>query len=299
MLPFTPSFATLSLPEKSPLLPVALGGVTQRKTSFAEQGANSQDALGAFIGEKVIVGVVADGCGSAHPDTEAWGCPASNEVGARLVSQAVVTLCRQMTTEKRLFLRGKIALNDAFIASLSADLLKVLKDTTIKYCGKDEACRERFIFNNLMTTILGIIVTDQTCLVFGCGDGFFGINGKVTNLSESSGIYLANVLLPELCPTKFGKQELRANLQVLGNVSAAEFKGAFVATDGFTAVHSRDGAFFSDLVNTPPPAGQVEAGYDRITREIRQRYAASSNNGFDFSDDATLLTVRRLSSLET
>jgi hypothetical protein len=299
MLPFTSSFAALCLSDRPPLLPVALGGVTQRKTSFAEQGLNSQDALAATIDEKVVFGVVADGCGSAHPETESYGCASSNEVGARLVSQAVITLCRQMTAEKRLFLRGKVEVDAEFIASLSAGVLRILRDTTLRLCGKDEVRRERFIFNNLMTTILGIIITERQSVVFGCGDGFFGLNGQISILSESSGIYLANALLPELCPTKFGKQELLTQLRLLASVPTESFRGAVVATDGFASVHVQDNAFFSDLINATPAVGQVQAGYDRITREIRQRYSISSNNSFEFSDDATLLTIRRTQTLES
>lgn len=299
MLPFTSSFSVLSLPDTQPTCPVAIGGVTQRKTSFAEQGSNSQDALGAFIGMDFIIGVVSDGCGSGHLETERWGACSSNEVGARLLTQGVLTVCKRMLTEKHWFSRGEVDLNDAFVSRLSNALIKTLKGTVLKFCGDDESLREHFIFNNLMATVLGVIVTSDSCLVFGCGDGYFGINGEIVSLQSESGNYLANALLPVLCPRKFGSKKLEAKLLALRKPNVESLQGVLLATDGFIPIHTRDDRFFTDLLSATPAEGQVELGYDRLIREVRQRLANGTAKDTEFSDDATMIAVRRIRAKQT
>jgi len=295
MLPFNSNFSLLTVPTEAPGIPLAIGGVTQRKTSASEQAANSQDAMGALIGPKFLIGVVSDGCTTGYEDAERLGIGySSNEVGARLITHAILTESRRLLTEKPRFFKGKVSLNDDFVTRLSDSVLKLLGETVMRFCGNDAKLREYFILNNLMATVLGVVATDETVLVFGCGDGYFAINSDVVDLSGEARSYLAKALLPTLCSRKYEDEARNAKLKAHANACLEGLEGVLLATDGFAGVHAKDSAFFTGLLNYRPPNGQAVCGYDQIKIEVRRRFGTGPAKDVEFSDDATLLTVRRL-----
>jgi hypothetical protein len=295
MLPFNSNFTLLTVTDEAPAIPLAVGGVTQRKTSASEQSANSQDALGALVGSDYIIGVVSDGCTTGYEGAERLGIvSSSNEVGARLLTHAVLTESRRLLTEKSWFLKGKVALNDDFIARLSDAVLKVLSDTVTRYCGNDLKLREYFILHNLMATVLGVIAANEGVLVFGCGDGYFAVNSDIVDLSGEARSYLAKALLPTLCSRKYEEEARNAKLKRHTNIGLEGLQGVLLATDGFAGVHTKDSTFFTDLLNSRPPNAPSVCGYDQIKIEVRRRFATGPARDSEFNDDATLLMLRRL-----
>lgn len=123
---------------------------------------NNQDACAFYQDRDLIIGVVADGCGSCG----------SSEVGARLGVDFTVNFCRK-TCGKQPF-DGE-AFHDAAIDYLQAIV-------------NNQHTREKieFIDEHLLFTLVGFVVTPETTTVFHSGDGFFMINGEETMLDENN-----------------------------------------------------------------------------------------------------------------
>jgi hypothetical protein len=298
MLPFSSKNATSLVLNGLPSLPIAIGGATQRKTPVGDFGVNSQDSFGIYIGEKMVVGVVCDGCGSGHKSTVSQDRFSSNEVGARLMVQAIINSSVRMLNGTGGLLATKPSLDKAFLQRLSKTLLKTLTTTVKAYCGTDEEMSERFILDNMMSTILGVIVMQDRFLVFGCGDGYVGVNDEIVSLKNQEGKYLANNLLPALCPKKYANGCFPSSLDSLATSTFDEFQGVLLATDGFAPVHSQDASFFQSLLKARPTHPQVESGHDRLLRELRGRLLTGPAKDVEFRDDATLLAVRRLNTTD-
>lgn len=293
-MPFTDKCSSSLQLEGPPSFPIAIGGVTQRKTSLSEFCVNSQDAYGLYIGKQLLIGVVSDGCGSGAEITQDQARCSSNEVGARLLVQATINGCLRILKAPHGILRQKQQLDKAFLPRLTKVLLKSLTTTVKAFCGKDEEQSERFIFDNLMATILGVIVTEGRFLVFGCGDGYIGVNDEIVCLKDEAGKYLANNLLPVFCPRQYKSRDLTSRLHSLANSTTDDLRAVLLATDGFGPVHSSDNCFFQNILRTPAPSLQVNAGHDRLLREIRRRVSTGAGKDVEFSDDATLIAVRRI-----
>jgi hypothetical protein len=293
MLPFTDKCSASLLLEGPPAFPMAIGGVTHRKTSAGDLGFNSQDAYGIYIGKQLLIGVVCDGCGSGANITQDQARCSSNEVGARLLVHSTINGCLRILNVSHGELPQKQCLDKTFLPRLSKMLLNSLTTTVNAFCGNDEDLRERFIFDNLMTTVLGVVVTESRFLVFGCGDGYVGVNDEIVSLKDQEGTYLANNLLPKLCPRRYKDRELASQLHSLANSTTSEFRAVLLATDGFAPVHSSDAAFFQSILNEPAPILQVNAGHDRLLREIRKRLLTGPAKEVEFRDDATLIAIRQ------
>lgn len=291
---FTEKSSAFLLLDGVPSLPIAIGGVTQRKTTVVDVGANCQDAFGLYIGNQLLIGVVCDGCGSGAKITETQDRWSSNEVGARLLVQATINVCLRILTQSRGLLSAKPTLDKDFLRQMTKALLKSLATTVKAFCGNDEEMSERFIFDNMMTTLLGVVVTENRFLVFGCGDGYVGVNDEVVSLKDQEGKYLANNLLLTLCPQRYKDPRLVSQLESLANSTTDTFRAVVLATDGFAPVHAADACFFQNILNEPPATLQVKAGHDRLLRELRRRLLSGPAKETEFRDDATLIAVRRM-----
>ena len=293
MLPFTDKCSASLLLEGAPSFPIAIGGVSQPKSSLGDIGVNSQDAFGLYIGNRLIIGVVSDGCGSGAAITQDQARCSSNELGARLLVQATIHRCLKILSAPQGLLSPRQPLDKTFLHTLTKGLLKSLATTVKTFCSKDEAMRERFICDNLMATILGVVVAEDRFIVFGCGDGYIGVNDEIHSLKDQEGKYLANNLLLTLCPRTHKDPRLTSQLDSLATSTTEDLRAVVLATDGFAPVHSADASFFQNILNEPPPSTQVNAGHDRLLRELRRRLLTGPAKAVEFRDDATLIAVRR------
>lgn len=292
--PFTDKSCASLILEGPPSFPIAIGGVTQGKTSIGDLRFNSQDAYGIYVGKSLVIGVVCDGCGSAADQTEKQDRCSSNEVGARLLVHATINAClRLLKVTTGTLPQKQQHLDKAFLANLANALLKSLATTVKAFCGTDQNLRETFIFDTLLATVLGVIVTENRFLVFGCGDGYVGVNDEVISLKDQAGQYLANHLLPSLCPGRYKDKQFASQLHSLAASTTEEFRSVLLATDGFAPIHSSDAAFFQNLLNEPAQSAQVQAGHDRLLRELRRRLLTGAAKDVEFKDDATMVAVRR------
>lgn len=123
---------------------------------------NNQDACAFYQDRDLIIGVVADGCGSCG----------SSEVGARLGVDFTINFCRK-TCGSKPFDGG--AFHDAAIDYLQGIV-------------NNQHTREKieFIDEHLLFTLVGFVATPETTTVFHSGDGFYMINGEETMLDENN-----------------------------------------------------------------------------------------------------------------
>lgn len=148
-------------------------------------GKNNQDAFGHRFTDDLLILTVHDGCGSTP----------YAEFGARLAANmlpvAIQETLRCYGEEKigsqifwmqvQRIMLGRIAT----IASLCTD--------QFDYVGQSEFARAHLLF-----TVLGAVVTPQSTVVFGIGDGVYGINGNITQIGpfpENAPDYLARTLM--------------------------------------------------------------------------------------------------------
>lgn len=175
---------------------------TVQGREHARTGRNNQDAFAAKAGERGLVAVVADGCGSG----------ARSEVGAHL------GVARAVEAALGLLAEGLTPDSPTFLPRLEADLLGFLGGLAGQL--GPEAVGEALLF-----TLVGTVCTPTHVLVFCAGDGLWALNGDVHRLGPFPGNappYLAYGLLR---PGVVG-------LQALALRPTAQVDSLLIGTDG-------------------------------------------------------------------
>jgi hypothetical protein len=126
-------------------------------------GKNCQDYGNIRLGNDVVVGIVADGCGSAE----------HSEVGARIVTEAILAdLFYYLSTHAEIY---------------KYDVNKIPKEQILKKVDQSVELALLTVFryykdnhidtNDLLTTIVGFIILPEYSWFFVYGDGMIEING--------------------------------------------------------------------------------------------------------------------------
>jgi len=196
-------------------------------------GLNGQDvALAGVTPRGACFGLVADGCGGKFRHDDRYHV-SHNEVGAKL-------LCRFAAgwLEARLDADVELAslLDELYVACL--DFLQRLALMVAPVGNKAMA---HFVATHLLSTLLGLAVTENEAMFFWLGDGFLCRNGEVARLqSGDEPDYLAYRLLDGAVPPDAPAAGF--NVQQLGRTGLHQLA---VATDGWTP------ALLSDLQPAP------------------------------------------------
>jgi Protein phosphatase 2C len=158
---------------------------------------NCQDAYAMHQGDKLIVGVVADGCGAGR----------YSEVGARLGVQFALEFC------KRNFGHG------TFDAAL---LLQGMFAYLHELCDLQQASeRDLFIEEHLLFTLVGFVSTPALTHVFYAGDGYIILNDRVWNLDAGNR------------PSYLGRHLLGEKISLFTDqIATADLHRLLIATDG-------------------------------------------------------------------
>lgn len=267
-------------------LPFSIGGATQLGLAHKHRQFNNQDALSLVIEDALIVGVACDGC--AGTDGRLQNIFSNNEVGAKLLSQFVARAVVMFMREEPFHARPGFldVLQEHFISQFC---------TFVTCCfGSDSLTTDLFIRDCLLTTVLGFIVTPENYLVFSCGDGVIGINGKFTIL-EQTGVYLSACLLRRLRPDCYPVGRAEASLREFAAGKTSDLQSIFVATDGFGEALHHEPAIFADFAATTVAS---EPGLAFILPEFRkgvlERLRSKNNLDSWPSDDASFLLLRRI-----
>lgn len=263
------------------LFEVAAGSVIGKAHSRA--GKNNQDAYYWQWQHESLLAVVCDGCGSsAH--SEVGAC-----LGARLVVQAVG---RQLQRQQF-----------PCWTTLHRELLAQLQELAL-WCGEDGVAIAREF---LLFTVIGVVVTPMTTVVFAHGDGVIAVNGMVQHLGpfpHNAPPYLADALLPSS-----RSRAMAAPWQILHTLPTSLVQSVLIGTDGledFLRATDRQ------LPGRPPGIGPLcqfwkEARYFRNPDMVRRTLALANREVLTpdweqralrrheglLQDDTTLVVIRR------
>lgn len=271
--------------------PFATTTAAARNPRYDRENRNNQDAVGICIAPGFVAGVVCDGCGSTHPTIELHSV-SSNEVGAKLACSLI------LHDAERAFARKKTFSAPELVERFSRSLQRSFKTTVRAFCGRDESKAEKFIFDFLMTTVVGFIVTREQFVVFHSGDGVIAVNGEFRVLDCEAGSYFANDLLPICCPTKSLKAANANPLKVYASGEAKNLQSIFVGTDGLGQLVKQYPQQMSEFVKRATPQGQCDDGFDFALPEFRRDIAWNPKTPVELTDDASFALIRRISQSE-
>jgi hypothetical protein len=238
----------------------AAGSVTGRDHRRAER--DGQDGHAVVVGEDVLAVVVTDGCSSGR----------SSEIGARVGAAWLATLI-----EQRFRTRAGAPAADAprLAAEVVQELLGRLELLARSLDAGGEVRSSR-VDEALLFGFLAIVVTPETTIVFGIGDGIVLADGKLTVLDPGP-----NNAPPYVAYGLLGAR-LEPRVHFVG--PTADLELVAVATDGLIPI----GDALADVAGDPR--------YAKNPSLLRKRLVVLSDRGA-FSDDATVAVVRRRSAV--
>ena len=230
----------------------AAGSVTGRDHRRAER--DGQDGHAIVVTDDVVAVVVTDGCSSGR----------ASEIGARVGAAWLATLI-----EQKFRLPGvKRAVGEVVRELLGR--LEVLA-RSLDASGEVKAAR---VDEALLFGFLAVVVTAETTIVFGIGDGIVLAGGELTVLDPG----------PENAPpyAAYGLLGARLEPRVHFEGPTSQVDLVAVATDGLIPL----GGALAELA--------ADARYARNPSLLRKRLVVLSDRG-TFSDDATVAVIRRRS----
>jgi protein phosphatase 2C-like protein len=268
-------------------LPFAIGSATQHRPSAVVDCHNSQDAASVIISKDHMVAVITDGCSSTHPLLEP-SCHSSNEVGAKVMAQLI------SNSVLRIVMKHPRLSEEALLKKLNHQVATALKSLLRTFCGNDPVRRELFIFDFLMTTVIGLVVSDARYLVFHSGDGVVAVNGEINNLDSDAGEYFANDLVVRSDAGNGAPFVSRGSLKSCSVGRTSDLKSIFLATDGLSRLATNHTDVLREFALAVPSQGQAENGFDFLLQEFRQRVAWNPDVRLILDDDATFVLLRRI-----
>ncbi len=231
----------------------AAGSVTGRDHRRAER--DGQDGHAIVVTDEVVAVVVTDGCSSGR----------ASEIGARVGAAWLATLIEQK------FRRGAAPRSAA--TEVVRELLLRLEALarSLDATGSVRAAR---VDEALLFGFLAVVVTPETSIVFGIGDGIVLADGELTVLDPG----------PQNAPpyVAYGLLGARLEPRVHFECPTAQVDLVAVATDGLIPL----GDALADLAGDPR--------YARNPSLLRKRLVVLSDRG-TFADDATVAVIRRRS----
>jgi hypothetical protein len=246
----------------------AAGSVTGRDHRRAQR--DGQDGHAIVAADEIVVAIVTDGCSSGR----------ASEIGARIGAAWIAALVAQC-------FRGRRGAGGAHTAQVAATEvtreLLVRLEVLARSLDPDGDVSPARVEDALLFGFLAAVVTHETTIVFGIGDGIVAVDGVVTILDPGP-----HNAPPYAAYGLFGRH-LEPRIHFVGPTASVDVIA--VATDGIAplAGDAHDGhddslvAIASDLRYVKNPS------------LLRKRLVVLSDRGV-FSDDATLAVVRRRSS---
>lgn len=264
-------------------LPFQFGGATQcgRLKSYN----NNQDAMALWSRPDCIVGLACDGCATsatAFSNNEV-GSRIISALGAELIGEACVATGVDSLPVAMTEVEGKICERIVQVAEMIVPLEQ----------------RDNFLDDFMMSTVVAFAVDKKNYAVFGCGDGLFAINGKITSLEENSGAYLA----ARLHSKKDWKARLVAGetgFRLYRTGETKDLQSLLVATDGFEELTLQFESELSAFVLNNDQAPARTGYWPSMAVEFQSRFwmlpsVINWDATQDGHDDRSFLLLRRLS----
>ncbi|MEM9213021.1 MAG: protein phosphatase 2C domain-containing protein [Cyanobacteria bacterium P01_F01_bin.150] len=249
-------------------------------------------------GNTGAIAVVCDGCGSGP----------FSEVGARLGAKWVVN-----AVAAQLQVRADIT-DPQLWRRVQQDVLGKMRSliTTLQPSSSD-ITNWSIIQSYLLFTVIGAVMTPETTLVFGVGDGVFAVNDDVFSIgpfSNNAPPYLAYGLMPEGY-TSFIPEKLQFAMHYQAPTS--EVRSILIGSDGVEDLRAiASHSLPSKLSNNPEPIGDLSQFWqgDRYFQNpdmVRRRLALINRErttpdwasqqliktGGLLPDDTTLVVMRK------
>ncbi len=277
--PFLKSFAIADW--KACSLPIQFGGATQagRRTDH-----NNQDAIGFWARDTCFVGVTCDGCGSSK-----FGST-NTEVGARLTAAIVAPVV------------GGYCLQFG-VAGLPENLEAIEREILNRLVAVADAIggeRQVVVHSLLMTTVLCLAMDREKYCIFGCGDGAYIVDGKMTSLKDEEGKYLAEAILAKTCDTSTDCSAGALRVHVIAK--SQEIQSLVIATDGLEEVASRFQKEFDNFLALPGKPAEPSHWDSGLVEDFRRRLLGtptfrSWEEMQDHHDDRSFIAVKVIPSL--
>jgi len=238
-----------------------------------------QDAVWVARNGDTLVAVIADGC-----STHTRGL-SHNQVGAVLGSQFVATTALQKLSRA----------DDISDASLAA-LLRHLRRRTVVFLkrlcatmgcdrGNDPVGWNEFVEDKLLFTVLTVLVHRGRYVIFGHGDGCFGIDGRVSPELEGPHGYIgAAVLVP---PQGDGDR-----FAVYASGSISDVKHIWIGSDGVlqTLVNESDRDSFQRFLCDPLTCTRNNQMEDTTVQAFRRNLLGAQRR--ILGDDVAVVVVQ-------
>jgi serine/threonine protein phosphatase PrpC len=267
-------------------LPFAVFSLTQEGLEHKRASIGNQDAGCLYVGNKLIIGVVADGCTSGSN----LNGMSHNQVGAYLGSYLAVRILRKLTTKNH----SDIAeLMPEFEAQLFRGYRKVLRTLNPWKFEYDQVLR-----NLLFSTLIIVLITENQYLIAHCGDGDIIVNGRAHDLQKDSGHYFASNLpyRRHLNEQSIISTNGTAQFKILEVGKTMDLECLFVATDGFLDSDIRDHPSFKYFFLAT--TNSVKRGFiDRkknFRKEFLEPIIEMKGGRIWPADDATFLSIVRI-----
>jgi hypothetical protein len=245
----------------------AAGSVTGRDHRRAER--DGQDGHAIVVTDEVVAVVVTDGCSSGR----------ATEIGARLGAAWLATLIEQSFRDA-----SSAVASERAAATVGRELLGRLEVLARSLDARGEVKAAR-VEEALLFGFLAAVVTRDTTIVFGIGDGIVLAGDRLTVLDpgpHNAPPYVAYGLLGA---------RLEPRVHFLG--PTAHLQLVAVATDGLAPLAGAAAAP-GDAPSLATLA--ADSRYAKNPSLLRKRLVVLSDRG-TFSDDATVALIRRRSAL--
>ena len=240
-------------------------------------GRNNQDAVCVVDDGSSIVAVVCDGCGSSE----------RSEIGAQIISRIVAQ-------DAGVYLSYNFNV-DCAMDEVRLNALRSVK-TIVKNMRGDEI---HLLDDNFLCTTVVAVVMPGNSYVFSIGDGFFGVNGEMSEIGPFPGNAPPYMVYSHIFPEEDGKYQF--------------VQRACIPTDALQSlVISTDGlSYFEPDKNVPGQQKQfgslsqiwTEDKYFNNQDMLRRRFhlIARDYNGEPgfMHDDVGLVVIRRKPEEET
>jgi hypothetical protein len=214
-------------------------------------GVNCQDAYALIEREAYTIGIVCDGCGGGK----------RSEVGATLAANFLASRATHLLEAGHIFADAPLLLYPQMI-----DFLRSM----VSLCQPADAAA--FIHDQLLFTVLGVIVSDEGGVMFAAGDGLIARDAVINERDEGNRpAYIAYHLFDDaalngyIMPDGFDVYPLHPGWQRLA-----------LASDGFET------ELLPDVWGMQHPRG------------LQRKLNVWSNRERRFRDDTTIITVEKI-----
>lgn len=267
-------------------LPFAVFSLTQEGLEHQRLSIGNQDAGCLYLGKKLLIGAVADGCTSGSNLNRM----SHNQVGAYLGSYLAVRLIRNLITQNRIALDDLIPVFDEHFTQSYRKLIRTLNPWQFEH---DQVLR-----NLLFTTVIFFLITEDKYLIAHCGDGDIIVNSRAYNLHKDSGNYFASKLISlrrrnqqSFVPTK---EDPKFKIIEVGKTT--DLNNLFIATDGFLDSDIKENPAFNNFfLNTIKNAtgGFIDRKIE-FRKDFLEPIKEIKNGRIWPSDDATFISISRI-----